>query len=459
MRWGNQSHTDVSRRQMLQTTGGLAAAGGLAATGVSSASGSRGEVVTVNVGFEGGEGRALAQDFAEDVKREFKFDAMTVDMPGAAISELQRAPGIRYVEEDGQMETLGDRSAASGDEAPWGIERTQSTIAHEKGHSGEGASIAIIDTGVDSTHPDLAPNLGHGEAFTDCGSGLLCFFFGNGHPCDNTWDDDQNHGTHCAGTADAAETGDGVIGVSHAASLHSVKVLDCMGMGDMSDVAAGIEWTADQGLDIASMSLGSDSESQVVSDACDYAYDKGVLLVAAAGNSGECTDCVGYPAAHDKVIAVSATSEDDSMAHFTSTGPEVEIAAPGEDVYSTVYGGHDTFSGTSMACPHVAGAAAQLIGAGATREQAAELLLATAEDIGHPETDQGAGLLQVWDALQELGGDEPGDGPTIAELLVSDLGDEVSVDGLIDAANAGQLEVTLSVTDENGNSDSATEVV
>lgn len=451
MRGGDQSQADVSRRKVLQTTGGLAAAGGLAATGANPASGASGDLLTVNVGFEAG-ARKSAADFAAEVHREFAFNAMNIDITEADFQELQRRSDIRYVEIDGEME-------AYGDEAPWGIERTESTVAHDNGYDGDGASIAVLDTGIDSQHPDLAPNLGEGKAFTECGDGFICWIMGNGHPCDHEWDDDHNHGTHCAGTADAAETGDGVIGVSTDASLHSVKVLDCMGSGDMSDVAAGLEWTADQGYDVASMSLGAPSESQAVSDAVEYAYDKGVLIVAAAGNDGECTDCVGHPAAHPKTVAVSATSEDDSMASFTSTGPEVDIAAPGEGVKSTVYEGHDTFSGTSMACPHVAGAAAQLISAGASRDEAEELLFATAEDLGHPETDQGHGLLNTWEALQALDDDPGGDGPTVAELLVSDLGDEVAVDGLIDAAKAGELEVTLSVTDEDGNSDSATEVV
>ncbi|MFB6220618.1 MAG: S8 family peptidase, partial [Halolamina sp.] len=246
-----------------------------------------------------------------------------------------------------------------------------------------------IDTGIDDDHPDLQANVGAGKAYVDC----------KGPNCNYPWSDDNDHGTHCAGIADAIDNSEGVIGVATEATLHAVKVLDKRGSGSYSDVAAGIEYTADQGWDIGSMSLGGSSDSQTVRDACRYAYDKGVLLVAAAGNDGPCSDCVNYPAKYSTVIAVSATSEDDSLASFSSTGPEIELAAPGENVYSTVIGGYDTFDGTSMACPHVSGGGAQLMANGYTNTQARDQLNSTAEDIGLASNESGSGLLDVAAAL------------------------------------------------------------
>ena len=176
-------------------------------------------------------------------------------------------------------------------------------------------------------------------------------------------------------------------------------MLDKRGSGSFSNVAAGIEYTADQGWDVGSMSLGASSGSQTVKDACTYASGEGVLLVAAAGNDGPCSDCVGYPAAYSECIAVSSTNSADGLSSFSSTGPEVELAAPGTDIYSTVIGGYDTFSGTSMACPHVSGGGGQLMGNGYTNTEARDRLNSTAEDIDLLANESGNGLLDVAAAL------------------------------------------------------------
>jgi subtilisin len=257
-------------------------------------------------------------------------------------------------------------------------------VVHEKGETGNGADVAIIDTGIDDDHPDLEANVGAGKAFVNC----------VGTNCNYPWSDDNDHGTHCGGIADAVDNTEGVVGVATEVTLHAVKVLDATGTGSYSDVAAGIEYVADQGWDVGSLSLGG-GESNVVEDAVEYAYGEGVLLVAAAGNDGPCTDCVGYPAAEPEVVAVSATSKDDSLADFSSTGPEVEIAAPGEGICSTVIGGYDTLSGTSMACPHVSGAGGHLMANGYTNEEARKQLKKTAENVGLDDNESGAGLLDV----------------------------------------------------------------
>ncbi|WP_458188727.1 S8 family peptidase [Haladaptatus sp. NG-WS-4] len=343
------------------------------------------DTVEVNVGFESGRGRSAALNAASEVVRDFNsIDVVTIRTAKKAISGLQNDPNVRYVEENGTMHALAETE-------PWGIERVDADVAHRNGETGAGADIAIIDTGIDSDHPDLQANLGAGKAFVACKGGPK--------KCRFAWDDDNDHGTHCAGIADAVDNSQGVIGVSTEATLHAVKVLDKRGSGTYSDIAAGVEYVADQGWDVGSMSLGGSSGSQTLHDAVQYAVNNGVFLVAAAGNDGPCTDCVGYPAAYSEVMAVSSTNKSDGLSGFSSTGPEVEIAAPGSNIYSSIPGGYDTFSGTSMACPHVAGAAGQLMANGSSNTQARDTLKQTAESIGLASNESGSGLLDVAAAL------------------------------------------------------------
>ena len=372
----------LTRRNALQLTSGAVSAlglSGLAAGQTHPQTETETPTVRVNVGYSAPSGRRAARNQAEEVLYEFAFDALTITIAESAIDGLRQRSDIRYVERDGRMEAIAQT-------LPWGIDRVDADIAHENGETGEGADIAIIDTGIDQTHPDLRTNLGEGQAFAG----------GQSYP---VWQDDNGHGTHCAGIADALDNSQGVVGVSTEASLHAVKALTAAGIGFTSDVAAGIEYTADQGWDVGSLSLGG-GESDLLKDACAYAHGKGVLLVAAAGNDGPCSDCVSYPAAYDEVIAVSATDENDDLAGFSSTGPEVELAAPGVEILSTYLGGSYTeLSGTSMACPHVSGAGGQLMANGYTNTEARDRLASTAEDISLSSNEQGNGLLDVAAAL------------------------------------------------------------
>jgi subtilisin len=372
------------------------------------ASGEPGEKVEVNVGYTGVRGQAAAEKAADSVSRRFGFDAITAELPAGAIEGLQNNPNIRYVEKNGTMQAIdpvessggppgscdpypdckkSDDGGSTSQSLEWGVDRVDAEVAHANGETGSGADVAVLDTGIDSDHPDLQGNLGAGKAYATC----------NG--CNESWDDDNDHGTHCAGIAGAIDNGEGVVGVAPGATLHAVKVLDSRGSGSFSDIAAGIEYVADQGWDVASMSLGGSSGSSALKDAVQYAQSKGVLLVAAAGNSGPCSDCVGYPAAYSEVIAVSSTASDDSLSSFSSTGSEVEVAAPGSDIRSTIPGGYDTFSGTSMACPHVSGAGGLLMANGASASDARSTLQSSAEDIGLASNESGSGLLDAASAL------------------------------------------------------------
>ncbi|EFW90366.1 peptidase S8/S53 subtilisin kexin sedolisin [Haladaptatus paucihalophilus DX253] len=363
----------VSRRNVLKVTGGATA--GLAVTGFANAKPS--DRVRVNIGYTGESGRRAALDAASVVHHDFSFDAVTLEVPKRAITALEQRSEVRYVEEDGTMHAYAQT-------LPWGVDRVDADAAHDSGYTGSGADIAIIDTGIDASHPDLDNNLGSGTSYVG-----------------SSWDDDNGHGTHCAGIAAAEDNGQGVVGVAPEATLHAVKVLNSNGSGSYSDIAAGVEYVANQGWDVGSMSLGGSSGSSALKDAVSYAYDNGVFLATAAGNSGPCSNCVGYPAVYSECVAISSTNDSDGLSYFSSTGPEVELAAPGSSIYSTYYGdSYDTLSGTSMACPHVAGAAGILMGQlGYSNTGARSRLNNTAENLGLSSNQQGNGLLDVYSAI------------------------------------------------------------
>jgi thermitase len=207
--------------------------------------------------------------------------------------------------------------------------------------------IAILDTGVAQSHEDLGGKVAES---VDCTTRL---------PCDPnaSAEDKAGHGTHVAGTA-AADTNNatGVAGSCPDCALYNVKVLGDNGTGSSSSVAEGIRWSADNGAKVINMSLGASARSSTIEDAVDYAWGKGVVLAAAAGNGG--AKGRTYPAAYDEVIAVGASDYHDKKAGFSNYGSWVDVAAPGVGILSTTKDGkYGRMSGTSMATPHVAGVA------------------------------------------------------------------------------------------------------
>ncbi|PSP80859.1 serine protease [Halobacteriales archaeon QS_1_68_20] len=373
------SDENITRRRVLRSTAAGAVATGMA--GETFAQENPEPLDRTIIGLTPDADFGVAAEKASEVRHQNDFGdigkSVSGKFPEAAIQGLENHPQVRYVEQD-------QRAHALAQETPYGISKVGADTAHDNGYTGSGADIAILDTGIDSDHEDLQANLGEGKDFTGKGS----------------WEDGNGHGTHCAGTADAVDNSTGVVGVSTEATLHAGKVLDDSGSGSFSDIAAGIRWAADQGYDVASLSLGGSSGTSELKDAVDYAYNNGVLVVAAAGNDGECCDCVSYPAVYSNAIAVSATDSNDNLASFSSTGPEVEIAAPGKDIYSTYNdGGYNTLSGTSMACPHVSGAGALLMANGYSNTEARDRLNNTADDICRCAEDQGSGRLNAAAAL------------------------------------------------------------
>lgn len=432
------SRFNITRRRILHTVG---ATGAASLFGISTAAANRGRnpLDRYIVGVTPGNAE-VATNRADAVHRVLDFgdigQAVSGWYPEEAIEGLRNNPSVRYVEKNGEMH-------AHDQTTPYGIEITDADVAIDDGHTGDGVSVAILDTGIDAQHETLEENLGEGWATedaactTDCGGGPPWASGNDIDECLEEWDDDNDHGSHVAGTAAAADNDVGVLGVAPDATLHAVKVLDCGGSGSFDDIAAGIEWSADQGHEVQNMSLGSDSDSDVVDDAIEYAVERNVVIVASAGNDGECTDCVGYPARHPEVIAVSATDENDDLASFSSTGPEVELAAPGVDVLSSIpRDDYAEFDGTSMSAPHVSGGAATVIADGTTdREEVRQQLKDGADDIGLDENEQGAGRLNVANAVDAEEEDDDDDDDEEEEESVSVVTDE--------ATDVGETSVTL----------------
>ncbi len=264
-----------------------------------------------------------------------------------------------------------------GQETPWGITRVKAPAAWATSR-GKGVKLVVIDTGIDMTHPEL--------------SGILKGGW-NAISTAATFNDDNGHGTHCAGTIAAKDDDQGVVGVAPQIDLYGVKVLDENGSGTFDDVIAGMLWAVENKMEVASMSLGASQGNQALADAVEAMRKGGVILIAAAGNSGS---SVGYPAAYPGAIAIAASDSKDKLASFSSRGPSVAVIAPGVAVKSTYMGGgYDTLSGTSMATPHVAGLTALYVAThkGATPEQArAALQAASTKLVGVPDIGQGAGL-------------------------------------------------------------------
>jgi thermitase len=249
-------------------------------------------------------------------------------------------------------------------------------------------TIAIVDTGVDLNHLDLIGKLVAGYDFVNN---------------DADPQDDNGHGTHVAGIA-AASTNNalGIAGVSWGARIMPVKVLNASGGGTYANTATGVIWAVDHGAQVINLSLGGTGPSSVLEDAINYAHSKGAVVVAAAGNGG--TNFVLYPARYPNVIAVARTDSGNNW-DGSNYGPEVDLAAPGTSIYSTVIGGYDYKSGSSMATGFVSGLAAVLMGvSGNTSPDLIESQMeTTALDIEFSGWDEytGAGLIQMDAAIQQ----------------------------------------------------------
>ncbi len=317
-----------------------------------------------------------------EVQHTFQYmDVVEVSLPEKAAEALKKNPNIAFVEENVEV-------MATAQTVPWGIPHIKADKAHAAGVTGSGVKVAILDTGIDANHADL--NVRGGASFVA------------GEP--NALQDGNGHGTHVAGTVAALNNSTGVLGVAYNADLYAVKVLSASGSGTLSGIAQGIEWSIANGMDVINMSLGGSSGSTALQQACNNAYNRGIVVIAAAGNSGSSgnRNTIGYPARYSSVIAVGAVDSNNNRASFSSVGNELEVMAPGANILSTTPGNnYASFNGTSMAAPHVAGAAA-LIKAkypSMTNVQIRDRLRNTATNLGDPFF-YGNGVINVESALQ-----------------------------------------------------------
>jgi thermitase len=267
------------------------------------------------------------------------------------------------------------------------------SIEAEKGWSiskgNEGVIVAVLDTGVQSDHPDLQNKILAGTNIVD----------ENAAP-----DDDVGHGTHVAGIIGATvNNGEGVAGVSWYNKIMPVKVLDSSGAGSTYSVAQGIIWAVDNGAKVINMSLGNYAQADFLHDAIKYAYDHDVVMVAASGNDN--TERPGYPAAYPEVFAVAATTSKKERADFSNYGDYIDVAAPGDSIASTYPGSqYAALSGTSMASPHVAALAGLIrsVNPELSADEVMEIMRKSAIDLGDKGRDIyfGYGEIDVDRALQ-----------------------------------------------------------
>ncbi|MCX7854909.1 MAG: S8 family peptidase [Anaerolineae bacterium] len=313
---------------------------------------------------------AVAQAMGGKVDREEPLlGVIVLKVPAGAVEKvvaaLSRNPNVEYAEPNGIATIWLDpndpydntqcyNSSRFGCVTQWGWAKIQAYQAWDLVTGSNTVKIAVVDTGIDNSHPDLPAVV------------LQKDFINN----DNNAEDDNGHGTHVAGTIGAlTNNGVGVAGTNWNVSLIAAKALDATGSGSYTAIANAIIWAADNGAKVINLSLGGSVGSTTLQNAVNYAWNKGAVLACAAGNNG--TKSKSYPAAYTNCIAVAATDQNDAKASFSQYGSSwVDVAAPGVAILSTMpdtpvylntaygyYTTYDALNGTSMATPHVAGLA------------------------------------------------------------------------------------------------------
>ncbi len=288
---------------------------------------------------------------SKKLKHEFKsIKAVAVKANPNAMKGLKKNPNIAYVEENikfsivgndvkvlNKVETKSTGTVVPAEESQWDIQAMKVSNAWKEGVTGKGVKVAVIDSGI-ANHAEL--NIVGGVSTVDYTT---------------SYNDDNGHGTHVAGSIGAKRDGRGLVGVAPEANLYAVKAMDQTGSGTLQDILEGLDWSIANKMDVVNMSLGTSYDSQALRDMVNKASNSGILLVGANGNDGVGTP-VNYPAKYDNVIAVSAVDEYLKIGSFSSTGIETEFSAPGVNVVSTYLNGmYAQLNGTSMASPHVAG--------------------------------------------------------------------------------------------------------
>lgn len=334
------------------------------------------------------------------------------------IAELKADPAVAYAEpnyvvqlaDEGSVAAVGVNDPQTGGQYSLDRMRVRDAWSLSTGASN---AIAVLDTGVQFSHPDLAGRLLGGYDFV------------NGDPDPS---DDNGHGTWVSGIIAAnANDGYGIAGISWSDKILPVKIMNGEGTGSTANLLTAIRWSADQGAKVINMSVGGFPYSQAMQDAVNYAWSKGAVLVGAAGNNRREENF--YPASFDNVVSVSATQPEDEFSNWSSWGPKVDVSAPGSSVLTTncyvcTYGGHNTWgshtyiSGTSFATPNTAGVVALMRARypSYTPQQIVDRLIATVDDLGYAGYDVKYGYGRV-NAYRALGASVSGPGPSTGDSL------------------------------------------
>lgn len=340
----------------------------------------------------------------EDLNRE-NIRNKVLEEPGVLSAEWSK----RYTIDNTQATAVKQAAAAAPITDPefstqWALKKIRADQVWEEGATGKGVIIAVVDTGVDLSHPDLVDDV---QDKNNLVQGYNAF---TGSALPGSDKDDNGHGTTVAGVIAALNNGRGMVGIAYDAMIMPIKAMDKDGEGEDDIIADGIIWAADHGAKIINMSIGSDNEAKVLEDAIQYAVNKGCLLVAASGNVKNTNTGVAYPGANPNVLAVSAVDNNDSITDFSLTGPEVALSAPGKRILTTFWSKEESgfaySTGTSIAAPFVSASAALLWSKypALTASEINEALLKSAYDLGTKGVDEyyGYGRLDVYRALKTL---------------------------------------------------------
>jgi len=324
--------------------------------------------------FKGNPNKELIANSHGTTHHEFdNIPALAVTIPSHAIKGLMNNPNVVAVEKNEQYYIQSQTT-------PWGIESVDAPRAWSNNFTGKGVKVAIIDSGIDISHPDL--------------NVVGCYGASDALTCE----DEDGHGTHVAGIIGAKDNNIGVVGVAPEVDIYAARVSDNNGEIMTTNLIEAIDWAISENVDIINLSLGSPKYSSILDVAITKATNEGILVVAAAGNDS--ADSVIFPAALSNVIAVSAIDKNNYIAPFSNTGVEIEVTAPGVSIYSThLHNYYTRMDGTSMASPHVAGILALLKVANPDMgsKELRNILRDTAIDLGPKGRDSqfGYGLVQA----------------------------------------------------------------
>ncbi|WP_051287339.1 S8 family peptidase [Paenibacillus taiwanensis] len=280
------------------------------------------------------------------------------ELSAANAAKLKGDPQIEFVEQDRAIHVLPEQGTTveremshlsqfnQGQVIQWGAQKVKAIEAQQEGYMGKGIKIGIIDSGIDYTHEDLS--IAGGVNIIDGSANFM---------------DDYGHGTEIAGIIGALPNHIGVLGIAPDARIYGIKVLDAKGDGHISHVVKGITWSIDHHMDIVNLSFQTKENSKALKKVIKKAYQKGLLLIGAAGNNGfNEGNTVEYPAAYKEVIAVGAINSRDERTFYSGRGKELDVMAPGASIYSTTLHHQYTMTlGTSMAAAHVSGVAALIM--------------------------------------------------------------------------------------------------